>query len=385
MKVVHVIDRIGVVGGVQTYLKTLLPGLARHGIESVVISGDATGSFAGFELLRASAPLHDGPRLPHEQRKELAGLLESIKADLVVSHIATSPGVGAAAAQHAPVVVHAHDYFTACPGGARYLERRESFCVEGPGARCVWRAYTERSTNRRPDRIARALARAWAWRDASFASAVFVASQFVGDVLAAWQENGPPFEVVGYPVEPWVGEAPEAAPPADILFLGRLVRSKGVSVLLRAVAELAGARLVIAGDGPDRRRFEAQAQALGIANRVEFLGTVGPAVREALFHSSKLFAMPSLWDEPFGIVGLEALAAGLPVVASRVGGIPDWLTAGGVLVRRGDSGRLANELGSLLADASLRGRLAREGPVVAGRFSVEAHLRRVVPALRAVA
>jgi glycosyltransferase involved in cell wall biosynthesis len=384
VKVAHVVDRINVVGGVQTYLTSLLPGLANKGIESVVISGDATGTFAGFELLRAAAPLHDGPRLPDEQRDELGGLLRSIKPDLVVSHIATSPGVGAEAARHAPVIIHAHDYFTACPGGARYLERRESFCAEGPGARCIWRAYTERSTNRRPDRIVRALARVLAWRDASFASAIFVASNFVAEVLASWQERGPQCEVVGYPVEPWIGAGVEPSAPADVVFVGRLVRSKGVSVLLRAMAELPGGRLVIAGDGPDRNLFEAQSKALGIAERVEFLGAVDPPVREGLFRSSKLFAMPSLWDEPFGIVGLEALAANLPVVASRVGGIPDWLIGGGVLVPRGDSTKLARQLGALLADASARERLSRECPTVVGRFSLESHLERLVPALRAV-
>jgi glycosyltransferase involved in cell wall biosynthesis len=385
VKVAHVIDRINVVGGVQTYLGALLPGLAGHGVDSVLIAGDASGSFGDFEAVRAAAPLHDGPRLPAGQRAELDRVLRAIKPDVVVSHIATSPGVGREASRHAPVIVHAHDFFAACPGGARYLEHAEQFCVDGPGARCIWRAYTERSNNRRPDRIARALTRSLSWRDASFASAFLTASQFVADVLAAWQREGPAMTVVGYPVEPWSGSAVEPAEQPDVLYVGRLVRSKGLPVLLKALADLPGIRLTVAGDGPERSRVEAQAEALGIHDRTTFLGAVDPARREGLFRASKLFVMPSLWEEPFGIVGVEALAAGLPVVASRVGGIPDWLTAGGVLFGRGDSTELARHLDTLLADGGLRSRLAREAPAAARRFSLEAHLDKVLPVVRAVA
>jgi glycosyltransferase involved in cell wall biosynthesis len=89
--------------------------------------------------------------------------------------------------------------------------------------------------------------------------------------------------------------------------------------------------------------------------------------------------MPSLWDEPFGIVGLEALAAGVPVVASDVGGIPSWLEPGdcGELVGRGKVGDLADALGRILADTSLRDRCRAAGPLRAAEFSLDRHVTQL--------
>jgi glycosyltransferase involved in cell wall biosynthesis len=94
-----------------------------------------------------------------------------------------------------------------------------------------------------------------------------------------------------------------------------------------------------------------------------------------------------LWDEPFGIVGLEALAAGVPVVASDVGGIPSWLVDGeaGLLVPRGDSDALAEKLGIVLRDDDAHRRLAEAAPDVVARFSIERHLELLLPELSAAA
>jgi glycosyltransferase involved in cell wall biosynthesis len=338
--------------------------------------------FAGSEMRMAEAPLLDGAVLPTGVRRELERAIEALRPDVVVSHIAMNPAVARAAARFAPVVVHAHDYFTACPGGARYEERSQVFCEEGPGARCFWRAYMERTTNRRPDRLVRAYSRVRAWRDSSsFVNRFFVASPFVRDVLAAW--HGGIITVVGYPVERWAGAPVEPSIRPDVVYVGRLARSKGVSVLVRAAAMLDGTSMVIAGDGPERGELEREVHKLGLADRVRFVGTVDPAQREGLFQAAQVFAMPSLWDEPFGIVGVEALAAGLPVVASRVGGIPMWLDGGGVLVERGSVVDLAGGLDAVLRDDDRRARLAAQGPEVARRFSADAHLDQVIPELRA--
>src|SRR5207248_662901 len=104
----------------------------------------------------------------------------------------------------------------------------------------------------------------------------------------------------------------------DVVFVGRLVSDKGVDVLLEALARLGDVSAVIAGDGPERHALEEQASTLGLGGRVRFSGWVSSTEREKLFAGATVFVLPSLWEEPFGIVGLEALAAGLPVVASNV-------------------------------------------------------------------
>ena len=186
--------------------------------------------------------------------------------------------------------------------------------------------------------------------------------------------------MVAYPVDAPPAVEPEAA--GDVLFVNRLVASKGVHVLLRAAAGL-GASVAIAGDGPERLRLEALAGELGVDAR--FLGWVDADRRAALLRGARVFAFPSLWEEPFGIAGVEALAAGVPVVASDVGGIPFWLTDGGLLVPPRDPGALHDALHRVLQEPGLRDDLAARAPAAAARFSLDAHLDLLLPELEAVA
>jgi glycosyltransferase involved in cell wall biosynthesis len=135
---------------------------------------------------------------------------------------------------------------------------------------------------------------------------------------------------------------------ADLLFVGDMRVLKGVDVLLEAVATLNRSRPVTAclvGDGPDLGRFQAQATALGLDGKVSFPGRM-PA-RDA-FRRGRILVMPSR-AESFPYVVLEACAAGLPLIASRVGGIPEVLGPEN-LVDPGDAERLAGRLAAALAD-----------------------------------
>ncbi len=385
MRIVHIVDRLDVTGGVQTYLAGLLPSLRERAIESVVISAfEPPDSFAGAETVYVPAVGRDGPRLPAALARELAEALDAARPSLVYIHVALSPDVARIASHRAPVVVYAHDYFPTCPGGARYLHRSERFCAEGAGLRCFVRAYTERTTNRRPDRLFRAYGRVRAWRDTwPHIERVLVASPFVRDVLVAGGAPADRIRVVPYWVEP--ATPVDAAKTVDVLFVGRLVASKGVGTLLDALARTPGATATIAGDGPARSELERRSAELGLTSRVRFVGWVSGAERAGLLAASRIFAMPSLWDEPFGISGLEALAAGVPVVATDIGGIPSWLTDGeaGLLVPRGDAAALGSVLRRLIGDERERAQLAAQGPVVAQRFSRERHLQLLLPELEA--
>ena len=106
---------------------------------------------------------------------------------------------------------------------------------------------------------------------------------------------------------------------------------KGVSHLLRAIP-IAAAKLgcplalTIAGDGPERGKIEGLARQIGL--NVDFAGWVDTEERSNLLRQTDLVAVPSLWPEPFGLVGIEAGSFGVPAVGFAVGGIPDWLIPG---------------------------------------------------------
>lgn len=145
-----------------------------------------------------------------------------------------------------------------------------------------------------------------------------------------------------------------------VITVGRLIYYKGFDVLVRAMKDVNGTLLVV-GDGPLRSELEAQALSLGIGDRVHFLGEIHNRDIAAYYHASDVFALASVArSEAFGIVQLEAMACGLPVVNTALdSGVPfvslDGLT--GLTVPPGDSAALSRALNKLLDDDELRGRL----------------------------
>jgi glycosyltransferase involved in cell wall biosynthesis len=180
------------------------------------------------------------------------------------------------------------------------------------------------------------------------------------------------------------------APRANlVLFLGRMEAGKGIYDLLEAVAALRIAvpdvRLVCAGDG-DRIAVARYAERLGIAEAVKFTGWVGPSGKRALFEAAAAFALPS-YDEGLPVSLLEAMAAGVPVVASSVGGVPEVVADGvsGYLVAPGDKASLERALRRLLADRALGQRIGAAARETARlRFAPERALPQLEEIYRAL-
>lgn len=175
-----------------------------------------------------------------------------------------------------------------------------------------------------------------------------------------------PVEVVLNGVPLRAPRPPLSAPPT-VVFSGRLVREKGVGVLLRAfaevVAQLPEARLVIAGDGPERARVVGLINELRLSASVSMLGHLPRPELERRFAAAWVQAVPSLWAEPFGLVAAEAMMRGTAVVASDSGGLTEIVGRGetGLLVPPGDAGALAAALLLLLRDRRTAERMGAAG------------------------
>lgn len=281
----------------------------------------------------------------------------------------------AALARHGRVIVHVHS-------ASRWSFWRKSiFMAAGQAARCpiifhlhgggFARFYEQECGPLRRWVIRRFLDRA---------ACIVVLSGHWRDWIASVTSN-PRIECIPNPVLP--GEA-RRAPPAGhtLLFLGRIERAKGIFDLLEVIAalrpEMPGLRLVCAGEG-EMAAVLRHAEQLGIADAVLFTGWIGPAEMRAWMDRSAAFVLPS-YTEAMPMSLLEAMAAGLPVVATAVGGIPDVVSDGqdGLLFTPGDRAALETLLRSVLRDRALAARLgAAARGTIERRYSADRVIARL--------
>jgi glycosyltransferase involved in cell wall biosynthesis len=165
-----------------------------------------------------------------------------------------------------------------------------------------------------------------------------------------------------------------------LVFSGRIVPSKGLEWLLRALARADGdAVLDVAGDGYLRTGMEQLALELGLEERVHFYGWLRSEQVAKLVRNAQAVVFPSVWHEPAGLVTLEAAARGRPVIAGRVGGIPEYATEDfAVLVDPNDVEALSKAITDLIRDREKQAFLGQAGLSVArDRFALDQFMDRL--------
>jgi glycosyltransferase involved in cell wall biosynthesis len=389
MRILFANDGIGDAGGVQSYLAAVIPALRRRGHEVALLHLDGLVGPEGSPA---------GPGVPHfVNRGRVAGqgtaaALEWAP-DVAFSHNMARLEVDRALCDVVPVVKMMHGYFGTCVSGLKthHLPALAA-CGRRFGPACLPIHALRRCGPMHPARIAAG----YRWAAAQNAlfgrySSIVVASRHMRDEFVA--NGADPRRVHTLPLfptaEPQAGDVPPSVPiraaaldaPLDVLFLGRMTRLKGADVLVRAAAIAAAPspkpiRLTLAGDGPERPRLEALASRLGVTAR--FTGWVAAGARDRLFAGAALLAVPSVWPEPFGLVGLEAALHGVPAAAFDVGGISEWLGDGrnGWLVPgpAGDAGAFAAVLVRAARNPDELARLGTGARAAAATLSAERHV-----------
>jgi glycosyltransferase involved in cell wall biosynthesis len=258
-----------------------------------------------------------------------------------------------------PAVMTLHDYKLVCPNYRMYTQG-------APCERCLsghyWHAVTHRCVK---DSYAKSLLCAVEGTVhrgmQAYGSLVLIISpsEFLRDKLvqAGWEPHR--ITVIRNPV---ALPAERHADEGYVVYCGRLVPEKGLVTLLRAARMWHGVRLLIAGDGPLRAGLEVQAAGAPGA-RVEFLGRLTPDAVAQLLRGARCLILPAEWPENSPLAVLEALAQGVPVVTTALGGLPELVTDGdnGRVVAPGDAEALAEAVAGLLQDAAYAGRLGRAG------------------------
>ena len=383
MRIALLTPLLGRDGGVAAHVGASGRALADAGHAVHVVAARAADDQSGLPADLVPAIADDV--VSDADVRKVVDRVHAFEPDVIHLHDVVYPALISALLKIAPVVTSAHGY-SGCPSNYYYF-RPGHECRRSRGPLCVPHMAFHGCLHAKDPRVIPGAYRSAGARlrgmDAADATIAYSAA-----VRSNLERNGlnpvhvvPLFSTLDDP-------GPQVPDPAErsVLFSGRVVGAKGLDVLIRAVAQI-DARLIICGDGWALPRALKLVRRLEIAHRVEFRGwTTQPGLAAAL-REAAVVAVPSLWPEPFGLVGLEAMLFQRPTVASRTGGIPEWLEheQTGLLVPPGDPARLAAALDRLLNDPASSRRYGEAGRVrVLERFTAEAHVQGLHRAYRSV-
>lgn len=374
MRVLHVNERAGFYGGVEQILHDIAGGLGARDLPQALLHTDRNprqnylGAFADSGTDDA--------------------LIERFRPDVLLIHKLEDAARLARLAARVPAVRMVHDHDLVCLRRHKYFPLGNRVCDRPAGHAC-WShlCFVQRGHGRLPVTV-KGLGGIRAGIAAHAGVRRFiVGSRWMRDEL---RMNGLPSARIRIvpPVPQALGRC-EQQPPSqlpEVLYVGQVIRGKGVDLLLQALEEVPGHwHATIVGTGNHLAACKALAAKLDVAHRVTFAGWVDHAALDAYYARAAVSVVPSRWPEPFGMVGIEAMARGRPVVAFAVGGIPDWLEHGvtGLLAREADTGALAEYLSRLLADPELAALLgARAATRVRERYRPERCLDQLTQVLR---
>jgi len=381
------IGRYGSVkGGAESYVRELCAGLRNAGHEVALayrFDPDDTRLEVRAGTQIAAITSRNASPAPVEAA-EVRRAVEAFAPDVIHVHNAEAAWLAGLCDEIAPVLSAVHDHRLDCPTGTRYWAAWNRACDVTPGATCLGYNVAAHCGSLRANATLEPYLR---WKRLHAAARrgprIQVFSGAMRDALGRVGIEAP-VEVTPYPAT-----ALPAAPPAEpgdarpvVLAHGRATKEKGFDLLLEAMhAVEMPAHLVIAGDGHHLPALRRAAAAVPPRHRVTFLGWTQRDALAGWLRAATVAAVPSAWPEPFGIAGLEAMSVGVPVVASDIGGIREWLDDGatGLAVPPRDATAFGRAIARLLADATLRERMgAAAKRRIEADFALDAHVARVV-------
>lgn len=324
MKIGMVVPHAGFAGGIEKYAFDVSRGLRERGHHLTLIYLDQNGrdrqDYAkAFNDVRA-ADADDAAHNLDIVYVQRAGSVEELQRF-----------------RGLPVVVASHDHDLTCPRSHRYLPLTHEPCHRPPGFDCVRFGCVvvrdRRPGARLPVRLTNPFTLQRNLVELAARTRLVACSHYVADNLR--KAGVPPQRVeVIHPIPP-EQDAPLAELGSErvLLVVGQLLRGKGFDLAIDALGHLPkDIQLVVAGDGPSKADLRREAERVA-PGRVRFLGYVPPEKLPSIYDDAHVVVVPSMWPEPFGMVGIEAMRRARPVVAAKHGGIPEWL-------KEPDAGRL---------------------------------------------
>jgi glycosyltransferase involved in cell wall biosynthesis len=366
MKLLFVHQYLGALGGAEADILLTAANLRERGYDLGLLFAAETG--------RNPAPWHEAfsecfPLAERGKGSIVRAVLDKVRPDLIyLNSMSDLETLEALFASGVPVIRRVHDHGMYCMRGYKYNYFTRNICTRPAGLHCVFPCMAFAGRNRGgafPVKWVSYAAKRKEIRLNRQSHRLIVYSLYQKEELVrnGFDRNRIDIHV---PIRCWgtTGPVCSLSDRNLVLFAGQIIRGKGVDLLLRALARVT-VRFegLILGDGNHRADCERLCARLGLSGRVEFRGYIPHSQLKEFLLEASLLAVPSVWPEPFALIGQEAMRYGLPVVAFDAGGIREWLKDGenGFLVPWMDTVRLAARIEELLRDKALARRLGRRG------------------------
>lgn len=394
MRIAIVNHHRNLIGGVESYLSQMLPALQDCGFQIAFWSAERADN------TRPQIPIPPGiPVWSVDESGEQVALaaLADWQPDVIYAHGLQSPSLERKVQSIAPSIFFAHAYYGACISGAKTFRQPDiRTCDKGFGWQCLLHYYPRRCGGLNPITLIKlGQIQSDRLRLLSNYQSIVVASDHMAQEYRKYGLSHQ-VKVIGLPISSLNAASPVIREMAvndewRLLFLGRMDELKGGDVFLESLplAQFeSGKRLHItfAGDGPMKEQWRQKSVKLASNHsglKFEFTGWVTAEQRNALFRQTDLLVVPSLWPEPFGLVGLEAGQHGVPAVGFDVGGIGAWLhnEINGILVNpEGPREKnLARAIVNCLKDTKNYRRMSQAASAQVNHFSLNAHLDKLLP------
>ena len=380
MRILFVHEKFGAFGGAEANVLVTATALKERGHTVGILHGLRTGksNAAWLNTFQECFPIDN-------ESPSAIGLaaLDRFQPDVIYVHKMSDLGVlEQLIDSDTPIIRMVHDHDLYCMRSYKYNYFTRHICERALSAHCIvpcgafvardrdgafplkWVSYTaklrELELNRKFHRL-------------------IVATQFMKDELLRNRFDSKQIEI--HPPVPPSGDSSWGSSFSDrnyIIYAGQITRGKGVDVLLESLARVRTPfQCFIFGDGNHRESCEKLSHQLGLADRVFFKGFVSADEIAIFYREASVVAVSSVWPEPFGAVGLEAMRFGLPVVAFDAGGIREWLTNGhnGFLVPWMDRAAFAARVEELLGDKALARQMGARGrQLVAEQYAFSGYI-----------
>lgn len=402
------------VGGVETYVQGLLSHLVDRGHSLCFLYESDEGERSEIQVPSSVQML----KVSSYERERSLSLLRGWKPDVVYVQQIHDERTEAELLATAPAVLFLHSYQGACISGSKTFQFPDmKTCSRAFGWPCLLHYYPHRCGGLNPLTMGRHFL--LQSRRAKMLGSYRVLLTQSNHMLSEYrrQNSGADIRRLALPVEQDTNVSAgmqsnesillhrrararllfqHRSEPLKLLFLGRFEVLKGGSFLLDSLPAICDllqrpVHVSFAGEGrsaPDWKSVASNLQRRDLRIKVSFPGWVDAIGKSALFRDSDLLAIPSVWPEPFGLVGPEAGRCGLPAVAFKVGGIPDWLTSGvnGYFAEgsKPDGRRLGEAVAKCLTSEEHYLELARASVLMSSRYQWQPHLDELVSIFESV-